>query len=183
MSPEPAPNRVCKGRSNGNAQMSDLLIGLGIALIAEGLLWALVPGFAEKCLQLVASTPPAQVRSSAWTAVVTGLVIVWLIGVAGRASSLNPQFVPPPSTRHVDSCLGLSTVCGEAGGDARPWPSFWPPHGESKWLSRCAFRSCCRTGAGSCWLPAACSSRACPCRVPRRSAAADRSRWRRWPKS
>ena len=59
--------------------MSDLLVGLGIALIAEGLLWALVPGFAMKCLQVVASTSPAQVRSSAWTAVVTGLVIVWLI--------------------------------------------------------------------------------------------------------
>ena len=59
--------------------MSDLLVGLGIALIAEGLLWALVPGFAAKCLAAVAALLPAQVRASAWTAVVAGLGIVWVI--------------------------------------------------------------------------------------------------------
>lgn len=59
--------------------MGDLLVGLGIALVAEGLLWALAPDLARKGLEVIAAAPPAQVRSIAWVVVAIGLVLVWMV--------------------------------------------------------------------------------------------------------
>lgn len=59
--------------------MSDLIVGVGIALIAEGLLWGLAPDFAARCLRMIADTPGAQIRTSAWIAVAVGIGLVWLV--------------------------------------------------------------------------------------------------------
>jgi hypothetical protein len=59
--------------------MSDLLAGLGIALVAEGLLWALAPDLALRTLAIAAATPRAQLRAAAWGAVAAGVAIVWLV--------------------------------------------------------------------------------------------------------
>lgn len=59
--------------------MSDLIVGIGIALIAEGLFWALAPNLATRCLEMIAATPVGQVRTTAWIAVAAGVGIVWWI--------------------------------------------------------------------------------------------------------
>jgi hypothetical protein len=59
--------------------MGDLLVGLGIALVAEGLLWALAPDLARRGLEQIAAAPPGQVRALAWTVVACGLALVWLV--------------------------------------------------------------------------------------------------------
>lgn len=59
--------------------MSDLLVGLGIALVIEGLLWALAPGAAIRALQEVSAFPPGVLRTLAWAVVAVGLLIVWSI--------------------------------------------------------------------------------------------------------
>ncbi|MDX2307552.1 MAG: DUF2065 domain-containing protein [Hyphomicrobium sp.] len=59
--------------------MSDLIVALGLMLVFEGLIWALVPGFAKRALEMVSDTPPATLQAFAWGAVAAGVGIVWLI--------------------------------------------------------------------------------------------------------
>jgi len=59
--------------------MSDLLVGLGVALVLEGLMWALAPHMAAKALQEIARSPPGLIRSVAWIIVGVGLAIVWSV--------------------------------------------------------------------------------------------------------
>lgn len=59
--------------------MSDLAVGFGIALILEGLLWALAPGFAMKAIAEAAAAPRYVLQATAWGAVALGLFIVWLV--------------------------------------------------------------------------------------------------------
>jgi hypothetical protein len=59
--------------------MSDLLVGLGVALVLEGLMWALAPGMAAKALHEIARSPPGLIRTAAWSVVGVGLLIVWAV--------------------------------------------------------------------------------------------------------
>jgi uncharacterized protein len=59
--------------------MSDLVVGLGLVLVIEGLLWALVPHLAIRLLEGAAATPQATLRVAGWTAVCLGVGLVWLI--------------------------------------------------------------------------------------------------------
>jgi uncharacterized protein YjeT (DUF2065 family) len=59
--------------------MADLVVGIGLVLVIEGLLWALVPHLAERFLQAAASVPQSTLRTAGWSAVAMGLVLVWLI--------------------------------------------------------------------------------------------------------
>lgn len=59
--------------------MSDLAVGFGVALILEGLLWALALGVAMKALTEAAAAPRQVLQATAWSAVALGLLIVWLI--------------------------------------------------------------------------------------------------------
>ena len=59
--------------------MSDLVVGLGVALVAEGLLWALAPHLGVKFLHAVAITPAERLRASGWAAVAAGAFLVWLV--------------------------------------------------------------------------------------------------------
>lgn len=58
--------------------MNDLLAGLGIALVLEGLLWGLAPGTARRLIAELATMGAGQLRSVAWIVVAIGCVIVWL---------------------------------------------------------------------------------------------------------
>jgi len=58
--------------------MNDLLVALGLVLVIEGLLWALIPHLALRLLQLAAGTPEQQLRVAGWVAVAAGVGIVWL---------------------------------------------------------------------------------------------------------
>jgi uncharacterized protein len=59
--------------------MADLIVGIGLVLVIEGLLWALVPNFAARMLEAAASVPQSSLRNAGWTCVVAGLAIVWMI--------------------------------------------------------------------------------------------------------
>ncbi|MEW5964970.1 MAG: DUF2065 domain-containing protein [Pseudomonadota bacterium] len=59
--------------------MNDLLVALGLVLVIEGLLWALVPQIAVRMLEIAAGTPERQLRVGGWLAVLAGLVVVWLV--------------------------------------------------------------------------------------------------------
>jgi uncharacterized protein YjeT (DUF2065 family) len=58
--------------------INDLLAGLGIALVLEGLLWALAPDAARRMIMEIASAPAARLQIYALGAVAAGVVIVWL---------------------------------------------------------------------------------------------------------
>lgn len=59
--------------------MSDILIGIGLVLVIEGLLWALAPGFGLRLMKLAESTPENELRTSGAIAVALGVFIVWMI--------------------------------------------------------------------------------------------------------
>ena len=58
--------------------MNDFLVGVGLVLVIEGLLWALAPGLAARLLELAASTPEQQLRTGGAIAVGVGVLVVWL---------------------------------------------------------------------------------------------------------
>lgn len=59
--------------------MSDLVVGLGLVLVIEGLLWALVPNLATRLLEAAATVPPNVLRIAGWSSVLVGLALVWAI--------------------------------------------------------------------------------------------------------
>jgi uncharacterized protein YjeT (DUF2065 family) len=59
--------------------MSDLIVGIGLVLVFEGMLWALVPNMAMRLLEAAASAPPNALRIAGWSAVAVGLALVWLV--------------------------------------------------------------------------------------------------------
>ncbi len=59
--------------------MNDLLVGLGLVLVIEGLVWALAPQLGNRLLEVMSQTPENTVRAAGATAVALGVLIVWLI--------------------------------------------------------------------------------------------------------
>lgn len=59
--------------------MNDLVAGLGIALVLEGLLWALFPDLGRRIVREMASIEEAQLKGVAWAVVVVGCILVWLV--------------------------------------------------------------------------------------------------------
>lgn len=59
--------------------MSDLIVGIGLVLVLEGLMWALAPNMAKRLLEAANGTPTATLKASGWAAVAAGLALVWLI--------------------------------------------------------------------------------------------------------
>ena len=59
--------------------MNDLVVGIGLVLVIEGLLWALVPNLATRMLEAVASVSPNALRIAGWSSVLIGLGLVWII--------------------------------------------------------------------------------------------------------
>ena len=59
--------------------MSDLVVGLGLVLVIEGLLWAAFPGAASAMLAMAAQAPEHNVRIGGTVAIVAGVLVVWLV--------------------------------------------------------------------------------------------------------
>ncbi len=59
--------------------MNDLLAGLAIALVLEGLLWALAPGFGRHMLREFEKMAPQQLVPIAWLMVAMGVGLFWLV--------------------------------------------------------------------------------------------------------
>lgn len=58
--------------------MTDLVAGLGIALVLEGLLWALAPNLARRVVTDIAGRGNGGIQATALGAVALGVFLVWL---------------------------------------------------------------------------------------------------------
>lgn len=59
--------------------MRDLVVGLGLVLVVEGLLWAAFPGLAVKLLAAAVETPEQRLRVLGVVAIGCGVSLIWLI--------------------------------------------------------------------------------------------------------
>lgn len=59
--------------------MNDLLVGFGLVLVYEGLIWGLAPHMGVKFLEAVADTPVERLRKMGWICVAAGVFLVWLV--------------------------------------------------------------------------------------------------------
>ncbi|MCW5715094.1 MAG: DUF2065 domain-containing protein [Bauldia sp.] len=59
--------------------MSDLLVGLGIALALEGTFYALLPGRAREAVRRALDGPEGRIRVLGLAALAAGVAIVWLV--------------------------------------------------------------------------------------------------------
>ena len=59
--------------------MSDLIVGFGLVLVIEGLLWGLAPHLAEQFLEALADLPIERRRRLGWVCVAAGAFLVWLV--------------------------------------------------------------------------------------------------------
>jgi uncharacterized protein len=59
--------------------MSDLVAGLGVALVLEGLLWALAPDLARRIIAQIAGLANSRIQMAAVLAVAFGVLLVWLV--------------------------------------------------------------------------------------------------------
>lgn len=58
--------------------MTDLIAGLGIALVLEGLLWALAPDMARRVITEISGRGNGGIQATALGAVALGVFLVWL---------------------------------------------------------------------------------------------------------
>ena len=63
--------------------MSILLLGLGLVLVFEGLVFALAPSRLEELVKLISEIPIETRRAVGLVAVAAGVLLVWLAGLAG----------------------------------------------------------------------------------------------------
>lgn len=59
--------------------MSDLIVGLGLVLVIEGLLWAVCPKMALQALALASAAREQTLRLSGAAVVAVGVLIVWIV--------------------------------------------------------------------------------------------------------
>ncbi len=59
--------------------MNDLIVGLGLVFVIEGLLWALAPRLGIEMLEAASRTPLNTLRTYGCGAVAAGAAIVWFI--------------------------------------------------------------------------------------------------------
>jgi len=59
--------------------MRDLLVGLGLVLVIEGLLWAAAPQLGLRLLAAAAQLPERALRTAGAAAVTAGVIVVWLV--------------------------------------------------------------------------------------------------------
>ncbi len=57
----------------------DFLVGLGILLMLEGLLFAASPGWMRKAMQTAMASPDNILRAIGLVSAVAGLILIWLV--------------------------------------------------------------------------------------------------------
>lgn len=59
--------------------VQDFLIGIGVLLFVEGLLFAAMPEWMRKAMQSALTTPENILRIAGISSAVVGLVLIWLV--------------------------------------------------------------------------------------------------------
>jgi len=57
----------------------DLLVGVGIMLVLEGLLFTAIPNWMRSAMKSVLSSPDNILRAVGLTSAVVGLILIWLV--------------------------------------------------------------------------------------------------------
>ena len=59
--------------------MSDLIVGIGLVFVIEGLLYAVFPNAMRKMVEDITKLPDANLRGIGLFALIIGVVIVWAV--------------------------------------------------------------------------------------------------------
>lgn len=59
--------------------MSDILVGIGLVLVIEGMLYAAFPGGLKKMMAVAQDLPEQTMRAGGLAALAIGVLIVWLV--------------------------------------------------------------------------------------------------------
>lgn len=59
--------------------MNDLIVGFGLFLVIEGLIWAIAPGLGRRMIEIASQLPETTLRMNGAIAVGLGVLIVWFI--------------------------------------------------------------------------------------------------------
>jgi uncharacterized protein YjeT (DUF2065 family) len=59
--------------------MDDWLVGIGMVLVIEGVLWAIAPRFGFRMLKAAVETPEEKLRIGGAAAVAIGVLVIWLV--------------------------------------------------------------------------------------------------------
>lgn len=59
--------------------MDDLAVAIGLVLVIEGLVWALVPRLGRRLLEASSETPESSLRLAGTLAVAGGVLVVWMV--------------------------------------------------------------------------------------------------------
>lgn len=59
--------------------MSDLLVGLALVIVIEGLLWSVAPDSMKRFAEQAATMPSSLLRRGGLAAMALGVLLVWLI--------------------------------------------------------------------------------------------------------
>ena len=63
----------------GSVAFADFLIGIGILLVVEGLLFAALPNWMREAMKSAILTPDNILRAVGLGSAVTGLIVIWLV--------------------------------------------------------------------------------------------------------
>ena len=58
--------------------MNDFLVAAGLALVIEGVLFALLPGKARDAMRQAAETPPDILRLVGLVSAIAGVIVIWV---------------------------------------------------------------------------------------------------------
>lgn len=63
----------------GSVGLSDFLIGIGVLLFVEGLLFAALPDWMRRAMQSAMAAPDTVLRATGIGSAVVGLVVIWVV--------------------------------------------------------------------------------------------------------
>jgi uncharacterized protein len=58
--------------------MTDFLVAIGLVLVIEGVLFALLPGKAQEAMRQAAETPADMLRIVGLVSAVAGVIVIWV---------------------------------------------------------------------------------------------------------
>jgi uncharacterized protein YjeT (DUF2065 family) len=58
--------------------MTDFVVAIGLVLVIEGVLFALLPGKAQEAMRQAAETPADMLRIVGLVSAVVGVIVIWL---------------------------------------------------------------------------------------------------------
>jgi uncharacterized protein len=81
VTPAAMREKISQGGWRNRGEMSDFVVGIGLVLVIEGLLWAIAPRLVFQMLRAASQAPEERLRIGGAIAVAIGVLLVWLARV------------------------------------------------------------------------------------------------------